>query len=168
MGWKVQGSNPGGGEIFCTYPDQPWGPPSHLYNGYQVFPGGKGGRGVALTTHHHLVPRSWKSRVIPLLPLWAHVACYRVNHHTCKNDHFGFYFVSIFPSLNWDCVWLDALWSLGPEVLSGHHVCVWSSCRAFPAWWVMWSHTQYLYSGYAVCSWQEHWGAETRIITVCV
>jgi len=37
----VQGSNPGGGEIFCTYPDWPWGPPSLLYSGYWVFPGGK-------------------------------------------------------------------------------------------------------------------------------
>jgi hypothetical protein len=34
----------------------------------------KGGRGVTLTTHPHLVPRSWKSRVIPLLPLWGRVA----------------------------------------------------------------------------------------------
>ena len=35
------GSNPGGGEIFCTCPDGFWGPPSLLYNGYRVFPGGK-------------------------------------------------------------------------------------------------------------------------------
>ena len=35
------GSNPGGGEIFRTGPDRPWGPPSFLYNGYRVFPGGK-------------------------------------------------------------------------------------------------------------------------------
>jgi len=42
MGWSVQGSNPGGGKIFCTSPDQPWGPPILLYNGYQVFPRGKG------------------------------------------------------------------------------------------------------------------------------
>ena len=34
-------SNPGGGEIFCTCPDLPWGPPSLLYNGYRVFPEGK-------------------------------------------------------------------------------------------------------------------------------
>ena len=30
-----------GGEIFRTCPDRPWGPPSLLYNGYRVFPGGK-------------------------------------------------------------------------------------------------------------------------------
>ena len=28
-------------EIFRTSPDRPWGPPSLLYNGYWVFPGGK-------------------------------------------------------------------------------------------------------------------------------
>ena len=30
-----------GGQIFRTCPDLPWGPPSLLYNGYRVFPGGK-------------------------------------------------------------------------------------------------------------------------------
>jgi len=35
------GSNTGGGEIFCTCPDRPWGPPSLLYYGYRAFPGGK-------------------------------------------------------------------------------------------------------------------------------
>jgi hypothetical protein len=29
------------GKIFRTGPDRPWGPPSLLYNGYRVFPGGK-------------------------------------------------------------------------------------------------------------------------------
>jgi len=52
--------------------------PSLLYNGYRVFAGAKGGRGVRLTTHLHLVSRSWKSRAITLLPLWVRVACYRV------------------------------------------------------------------------------------------
>jgi len=40
-GWKVRGSNLGGGEIFHTRPDRSWGPPSVLYNGYRVFPGDK-------------------------------------------------------------------------------------------------------------------------------
>ena len=40
-GWTVRGSNPGGGEIFRTCPNRPWGPPSLLYNGYRVFSGGK-------------------------------------------------------------------------------------------------------------------------------
>ena len=40
-GLDGSGSNPGGGKIFRTCPDQPWGPPSLLYNGSWVFPGGK-------------------------------------------------------------------------------------------------------------------------------
>jgi len=32
---------PVGGEIFRNCSDRPWGPPSPLYNGYRVFPGGK-------------------------------------------------------------------------------------------------------------------------------
>ena len=39
--WMVRGSNPRGDEIFRTCSDRPWGPPSLLYNGYRVFPGGK-------------------------------------------------------------------------------------------------------------------------------
>jgi hypothetical protein len=35
------GIDAGGGEIFRTCPDQPWGPPSLLYNGYRVFPGSR-------------------------------------------------------------------------------------------------------------------------------
>jgi hypothetical protein len=50
------GSDPGGGEIVCSRPDRPWGPPSLLYNGYRVsFPGVKRpGRGVDHPPH--LVP----------------------------------------------------------------------------------------------------------------
>jgi hypothetical protein len=40
-GWTVRVSNPGGGEIFRTCPDRPWGPPSLLYNGCRVFPGSR-------------------------------------------------------------------------------------------------------------------------------
>jgi hypothetical protein len=39
--WTVQGSNPGGGEIFRTCPDRSWGPPSLQCIGYRVFPGGR-------------------------------------------------------------------------------------------------------------------------------
>ena len=35
------------------------------------FLGVKWGRGVLLTSHPLLVPRSWKSKAIPLLTLWA-------------------------------------------------------------------------------------------------
>jgi hypothetical protein len=39
--WTVRGSNAGGGEFFRSRPDRPWGPPSLLYYGCQVFPGVK-------------------------------------------------------------------------------------------------------------------------------
>ena len=69
MGLMVQGSNPVGGEVFRTFPDRPWGPPSLMYNGYWVFPGGvKSGRGVTLTPHLLLVPWSWKGRAILYSP----------------------------------------------------------------------------------------------------
>ena len=66
----VRGSNPGGARFFAR-PDRPWAPPSLLYNGYRVFPGGKVGWSVTLTTHPLLVPWSWKSRAIPLPTVWA-------------------------------------------------------------------------------------------------
>ena len=52
-GWKVRGSNPGGGEVFRTRPDLPWEPVS-LFNGYRRFlPPGLSGRSMKLTTHPH-------------------------------------------------------------------------------------------------------------------
>jgi hypothetical protein len=60
--WTVRGSNPGGGEIFRTRVDRPWGLPRLLYNGYRVsFPGLKRpGRGVDHPSH--LVPRLKKEQ----------------------------------------------------------------------------------------------------------
>ena len=43
-GYGLDGPGTGsrcGCEIFRTCPDQPWSPPSLLYNGYRVFPEGK-------------------------------------------------------------------------------------------------------------------------------
>ena len=64
------------GTRFSARPDRPWDPPSLLYNGYRVFPGGRGGRGVGLTPPPtHLVCRGPRqSRAIPLLTLRAFVA----------------------------------------------------------------------------------------------
>jgi hypothetical protein len=67
------------GEIFRTYPDRIRGPPSLLYNGSGVFPGGKGGRGVILTTHPLLVPRLRNSWAIPPLTLWVLLGLLRVS-----------------------------------------------------------------------------------------
>jgi len=95
MGWTVRGSNPGVGEIFRTRPNRPWAPPSILYNGYRVFPGGKRpGRGV---DHPPLYSAevNERARAIPPLRLWAFVACSRVNFtfpvkpHTPTETPFG-------------------------------------------------------------------------------
>ena len=61
----------GGGEIFRTFPDRPWGPPSPTGGtmGTESFPGVKSGRGVRLTSHPLQVPWSRKGRAVPLLSL---------------------------------------------------------------------------------------------------
>jgi len=59
--------NPGGDETFHTCPEQPWGPLSLLYNGYQVsFPGVK--RPGCSTGHPPQSSAEGEERVIPLLP----------------------------------------------------------------------------------------------------
>ena len=71
FGLDSSGSNPGGDEIFRlarpalgpTQPPVKWAP--------DLSRGVKCGRGVLLTTHPLLVPRSWKSRTIPLPTFWA-------------------------------------------------------------------------------------------------
>ena len=65
------GSNPGWDEIFRPVQTGPGAHPASCTMGTGSFPGVKCGRGVLLTTHPLLVPRSWKSRAIPLPTLWA-------------------------------------------------------------------------------------------------
>jgi hypothetical protein len=76
-GLEGPGIESGRREIFRTRPDRPWGPPSLLYNGYRSFQGVK--RPGRDDHPPHLAPRLKKSIAIPLLALWAFVACYRVN-----------------------------------------------------------------------------------------
>ena len=65
-GLKGPGSNPGGDEIFRPSRPVLWPTQPAVHNGYRVFPGGKVRPGLTL-----LVPRSWKSRAVPLLNPWA-------------------------------------------------------------------------------------------------
>ena len=65
------GSNSGVDEIFRPSQTGPGAHPASCKMSTGPFPGVKCGRGVMLTTHPLLVPRSWKSTAIPLLTLWA-------------------------------------------------------------------------------------------------
>jgi hypothetical protein len=66
-GWTVRGSNPGVGEIFRRRNTDPWAHPASCTMGKGSFPGVKRpGPGVY---HPFLMPRSSKSRAIPLPPL---------------------------------------------------------------------------------------------------
>jgi len=87
-GWTVRRSNPGGGEIFRTCPDRPWCPPSLLYNGYRLFPGGKERPGCDADPSPLPVSWSRKSRSIPLLPLWAVGPLQNLS--ACTRVHFTF------------------------------------------------------------------------------
>jgi len=96
------------GRDFHTCPDRPWGPPSLLYNGYQVFPGGvNSGRDV--TPSNLLVPWSKKSTAIPLLPLWAIRPVQSLS--ACTRVHFSFTSVCIqlYTSLDEACSLYTAL-----------------------------------------------------------
>ena len=88
----VRRSNPGGGEIFHTCPDPPWGPPSLLYNGYRVFPGGKERPRRYADPSTLLVPWSRRSIAIRLLPLWAVRPVQSLS--ACTRVHFTFAFYS--------------------------------------------------------------------------
>jgi hypothetical protein len=71
--WTVRGSNPGEGEIFRTCPGRPWGPPSLLYSGYRVFPGGRKRPGRDADPSTAEVQK--QSSAILLISLRAFVAC---------------------------------------------------------------------------------------------
>ena len=70
-GLEGPGSNPGGDGIFPPVQTGSGAHPDSCEMGTGSFPGVKCGRGVLLTTHLLLVPRSWNSRAIPLPSLWA-------------------------------------------------------------------------------------------------
>jgi len=74
-GWTVRGSNPGGGEIFHTCPDRPWGPPSLQYNGYWVFPGGKVRPGRGANPYPLLVLLVMKEWSYTSIPPMGRTAC---------------------------------------------------------------------------------------------
>jgi len=87
-GWTVRGSNTGGDEIFRTFPDRPWGPPSLLYIGYTVFLWGKERPGREADPSPLPLPWSRKSTATPVLPLWAVRPVQSLS--ACTRVHFNF------------------------------------------------------------------------------
>jgi len=67
--------------------------PASCTMGTRSFPGVKSGQGVTLTPHPLLVPWSWKSRAIPLLPLWTIWPVQSLSG--CTRVHFTLPFMSI-------------------------------------------------------------------------
>jgi len=59
------------GRDFPHLSSRPWGPPSALYNGYWVFPGGKERPGRDADPSPPSSAVSHENKAIPLLPLWA-------------------------------------------------------------------------------------------------
>jgi hypothetical protein len=71
--------------------------PASCTTGAGSLPGVKSGRDVTLTPHPLLVPWSWKSRAISVLPLWAVRPVQALS--ACTRVHFSFtftYFVNVF------------------------------------------------------------------------
>ena len=75
-------------KVLRTCPDRPWGPPSLVYNGYQVFPMGKKRLERDADPSPLLVPWSRKGRAIPLPPLWAVWPVQSLS--ACTRVHFTF------------------------------------------------------------------------------
>ena len=79
-----------GVEIFRTFPDQPWGPPSLLYSGYRVIPGGKERPGRDADPSPPSSAMVKKEYSLPVLPLWAVRPV--LNLSACTMVHFTFTF----------------------------------------------------------------------------
>ena len=69
--WTVRNRVPVETRFSAPVQTSPGAHPASCKTGTGSFPGVKCGRGVLLTTHPLLVPRSWKSSAIPLPTLWA-------------------------------------------------------------------------------------------------
>jgi hypothetical protein len=69
----------GGGRDFSHTSRPALGPTQRPVQWVPGLSRGKSARGMVLTTHPLLVPRSRMSRAIPLLPLWAFGACHSAN-----------------------------------------------------------------------------------------
>jgi hypothetical protein len=92
--YNVRESNPEGAR-FSARPDRSWGPPSLLYIGYRVFPGGKVRPGRAAVHSPHSSAEVLEEYSYTSTPLWAttgpvtallYLTCYyNIRHLRNKN-----------------------------------------------------------------------------------
>ena len=80
---------PVGARLSAPVQTGPGAHPASCTMGTGSFPGVKSGHSVTLTPHPLLVPWSWKSRAIPLLPLWAVRPVHSLS--ACTRVHFTFF-----------------------------------------------------------------------------
>ena len=66
--YGLDGSNPGGSEIFRTRPDRSWGTPSLLYNGWRLTIQGVKRPGRGVDHPPHLAPRLKKEKSYTYTP----------------------------------------------------------------------------------------------------
>jgi len=131
--------------------------------GTRSFPGVKSGRGVTLTSHSLLVPWSWKSRAIPLLPLWAVRPVQSLS--ACTRVHFTFAFKEIWLFLSY-CKSIHFYESTEPSLVrTRYFVAPWfrglEDLTLFGQLWVL----QLVTSKFGSCSqrgtnFKDFWSAE--------
>jgi hypothetical protein len=81
VGWRIF--------TFLYRPDRFWSPPSLLFNGIQgLFPRGRNGRDVKLTSNLQLVPKSRKRRSTSMYPLPASFHGVVLNYLSVGNTEF--------------------------------------------------------------------------------
>jgi len=157
----VPRSNPGGGRDLPHLSRLALGPPSLLYNGYRVFPGGgggvKSGQGLKLTPHPLLLPWSRKSRAIPLLPLWAVWPVQSLS--ACTRVHFIFYLFTpnrtqhTTDNISW-ISWLEKLSRVVDVLVPWVSDARW--IKNSPYWSMSWPYKSQLQSCLKNTTWQ-HW-----------
>jgi hypothetical protein len=80
----------------CTRPDRPWDPPSLLYNGYRIFPGGEAAGAWRWPPTVSSTEVKERLELYLYSPYGAFVGCARVN----SAFTFTFYFIDCCPTNN--------------------------------------------------------------------
>jgi hypothetical protein len=117
------------GEAWFSAPVQtsPGAHPASCTMGTEFFPGVKSSQGMTLTPQPLLVPCSWKSRAIPLFPLWAIRPVQSLS--ACTRMHCTLYLSAMKDTPPRRYPYFDVVvgleWSQDPESYAGGSVNYW-------------------------------------------